>query len=263
MGSSRTRTLTPRTCSTASVARVRSPGDSDSGGRSTCSADSPNLASADRAAARSSTPVAAWKPASRVRRAGEQVAALADLADHDARPDPLAARREGQPAEQRRQQRRLARAVAADDGHPVAPRRPPATPARAGSRASPSTPGRSTTASASRATTSPPRPASAMVRRRSQPSHGLSTVVEPGEGLVGDLRLGRHVLGALHVAVADELVGLARALRPPQALVGPLALGAGPLGERRRACRRRPGRPARRAGGPAPARRGRPRQPPS
>ena len=79
--------------------------------------------------------------------------------------------------------------------------------------------GRSTTASASRATTSPLRPASAMVQPQVPALPRLVDRLEPGQRLVGDLGLGRHVLGAGDVAVADELVGLARALGPAHALV--------------------------------------------
>ena len=161
---------------------------------------------------------------------GEQVAALADLADHDARPDPLAARGEGELAEQGGQQGRLARAVAAHDRQPVAPRdlerHRPEPEAGGAADAGPldhriGQPGHDVT------------PAAGVGDGQAQvpPFPRLVDRLEPSEGLVGDLRLGRHVLGALHVAVADELVGLARALGSPHALVGPLALGAGPLGE--------------------------------
>ncbi len=141
-------------------------------------------------------------------RTREQVAPLADLAHDDAGPRPLRARDERQPAEERGQQRRLARAVAPDDGQPVAPRHLERhrTEPEAGVAVDPRAlddrvgqPGHDVAA-----------PAGVRDREPQVPAlPGLVDGLEPGQRLVGDLRLGGHVLGALHVAMADELVGLA------------------------------------------------------
>ena len=64
---------------------------------------------------------------------------------------------------------------------------------------------RSTTAPASRATTSPLRGAAASSSRSSQPSHGLSTDVEPLERLLGGLHLGRLLLRRRDLEVAMNL----------------------------------------------------------
>ena len=56
VGSSRTSRLTPRCWSRASAARVRSPGESESHGRVTCSPPSPNFASSVRASVGSISP---------------------------------------------------------------------------------------------------------------------------------------------------------------------------------------------------------------
>src|SRR5215472_14792088 len=59
VGSSSTSRFTPRACSSASAARVRSPGESVAAGRSTCAARKPNFASRVRASAVAMPPAAA------------------------------------------------------------------------------------------------------------------------------------------------------------------------------------------------------------
>ena len=153
----------------ASSARVRSPGDSDDDGRSTASAPSPNLASCGRAPARGESPVAAMNASARLRRLPQDAAVLGQLADDDARAHPPRPRRQREAAEQRLDERRLARPVGADERR----RGPPSamSSVRGPSVKSP----RSITASSRRTTTSPERAASLMLKRRSQPSQGFST----------------------------------------------------------------------------------------
>ena len=158
------------------MARVRSPGDSEAGGRATCSAVSPNLARAERAAARSSTPVAAWNPSSRVgapanRSRAWLISPTSTLGPSQRAPDASGSRPNRAPS-------------SVDFPEPLRPTTATRSPQPTSSVTGPSVksgwspaPGRTTTASASRATTSPLRPASAICSRRSQPSNGLSTLL--------------------------------------------------------------------------------------
>ena len=121
VGSSRTSTLTPRACSSASAARVRSPGERVAAGRSTWSAVRPNFASRVRTSAVGQSGTSRGEGVEQLLGAEEPAARLVDLADLHRRAQgrrPLVQRH---PAEQRRQQRRLAGPVRAGDGEPVAP----------------------------------------------------------------------------------------------------------------------------------------------
>ena len=135
--------------------------------RSTCSAPSPNFASSERASATSS-PVAARNASSSDSEPANAGARLVHLAHDDAGAHPPLPGRERQAAEEREQQRRLAAAVGADDGHALAPADLEVD------RAEGNEP-RCTTAPCRRITTSPLRAALATWNRRSQPSHGFST----------------------------------------------------------------------------------------
>ena len=211
VGSSSTSRFTPRAWSTARVARVRSPGESEPAGRHLVGAQAElgeqraGLGPRREAGGRRGTPRAAWSR----RRTPSRAWSISPTTT----PGPT------QRTPAARGSRPSSAPSSVDLPEPLAPdHRQAVAPAdlqRHGAERKPAlavAAGRSTTRLASRATTSPLRPASAMLSRRSQPSQGLSTAVEPRQRPLGGPRLGRQVLGVWIVAVADELVGLAGAL---------------------------------------------------
>jgi hypothetical protein len=94
VGSSSTRKLTPVPWNTASSARVRSPGESEAGGRVTCSAPSPNLASRDLASA-CCRPQRSITVTHEVMVAPDGPTVLGQLPHHDARAPSTGRRRPG------------------------------------------------------------------------------------------------------------------------------------------------------------------------
>ena len=164
----------------ASTARVRSPGDSVPDGPLDVVGPEAELGQQRPGVGDGQ----ARSPAQERRRAGDarrssRSPGLVELADHDAGPEPALARRQREPAEQRAEQRGLARSrsgptIATRSAQPISRSTGP-------SRKSP----RSTTAPSSRATTSPLRGAVARSSRSSQPSHGLSTASSRSSGLLG------------------------------------------------------------------------------
>ena len=227
VGSSSTSVFTPRADSRASTARVRSPGDSDDSGRSTSLAPSPNLASS----VRDSLTV---QPGDGRERARQR------LVGGRAASGPGRARPPRRPARARRRRRPapagpsivcssvvLPLAVRADQRHPVAaidlevdgpePERRPAPPPRRSGGPPPS----------------PLRPASAMARRSSHPSHGLSHRRQALHGPLGAAGVAGAGLGAGDAAPLDVLVVVVGPLGGPgHALAGPRPLAAAPLGQR-------------------------------
>ena len=224
VGSSSTNRFDPLLISTASDARVRSPGDSSSAGRRTWSAPRPNLARIERASL-GAEPGRVVEPVDQRAAVEELAAGLVELADDHARPEPLRSRREREPAQQRCEERRLARAVGPDDRDALGPRhrhvdRPESEVAPFDDRGR--QPGDVVAAAFGTS--------DGEVELPSLPR--LLDHVEPIDGAFGRLRLGGELLGALHVPAADELVvvgGLLRRL----ALAGdrPLALASGAFGE--------------------------------
>ena len=219
VGSSSTRQLTPRAESSASDARVRSPGESESAGRVTWSAPRPNLASSERTSF-------VHEPARRLE-AREQ-----RLGSRRTRRAPGRARRRRRPGRDERRRRRAAAARA---------RRRAASscrcrccrgsrPARRSGSRDRSGPSVNVAAVHDRAGEARDHRAAA---RRGRDLHAevpaLPRLVdrvrlEPFERPVGDLGLGRDVLAAVAAEVADELVGLAALRDLGLALHRPLPL---------------------------------------
>ena len=256
VGSSSTSTLAPFAISSASDARVRSPGDSVAAGRVTWSATRPNLASSVRTSA-ASHPVASWNARSSDGAVVEPVAGLLDLADDDARPDRAAARRRARPGRAGRRaasscptrwRRRWRSARRRRSSRSIGP-----------SRNEP----RSTTAPSSRATTSPLRPGDGTDELQLPRLARLVDDLEPLDRPLGAGGPAGELLGLVDPEGADVLVRLVRAAAPWPGPGSPTPAPAGPAGPATGAGRRTPRSAPTRGGGRPPARRGSACQPPA
>ena len=217
--------MTPFAPSSASEARVRSPGESESAGRATCSAPSPNLASSERASL-GTRPLAVSNRArsgaspENIARAWSSSPTITPGPSH--RSPPSIARRPTIVSSKRG----LAAAVRADDRDPLAvldleidgtEREVAAVHDRARE------PGHDRAAAGRGGDLHPQVPALERLVDR--------VGFESGQRPVGDLGLGRHVLTAVPPELADVLVGLARLLQLRLPLHRPLPLPLGPIDE--------------------------------
>ena len=121
VGSSRTSTLIPRACSSASAARVRSPGDSVSAGPQHVVGGQPELGQQGAHLRRRPVGHLGGERVDQLLGAEEAPAGLVDLTDPHGRPERRRPLVERDPAEQAAEQRRLAGAVGPGDRQPVAP----------------------------------------------------------------------------------------------------------------------------------------------